>query len=104
MKSQGLPMTTIVLIIIAVVVLAVVLVFFFGGLSKPKENIYSTTDLATCQNYCLEAQNLATNSWKPSSGGDCSNPTTIRFCQSGCNTKMVCTIHFDDGSSCNVKC
>jgi len=107
MKSQGLPMQTIALIIIVVVVLAAVLIFFFSGFSGPKKNLSSTTDMATCQNYCLEAQNLAKSNWEPTgSSTNCNIPQgiTLKFCDNNCQEKMSCKIDFDDGSSCYVNC
>lgn len=98
-------MTTIALILIVVVVLAVVLIFFFAGFSGPKENLASTTNIATCKNDCLEAQNLATDNWKPASGTDCvTTGVTLDFCTDGCSSIMSCKISFDDGKYCYIKC
>ncbi len=108
MKSQGLPMTTIALILIVIVVLAVVLLFFFEGFSGPKSNLESTTDVATCKNDCLQAQNLAKDTWKSATnGGDCkdsADKSKLDFCTDNCDDSMSCKINFDDGSYCYVKC
>ena len=52
MKSQGLPISTIVIIVISIVVLSAVLLFFFSGFGKPTGTLSEQNALSKCQSKC----------------------------------------------------
>ena len=56
MKSQGLPIQTIVIIILVIVVLAAVLVFFFGTFAKNKQTSDVQTFISRCNTIASQVQ------------------------------------------------
>ena len=59
MKSQGLPLQTIVILVLVIVALAAILMFFFGGFGKSGGSLNDQQALATCQSRCSRAKAIA---------------------------------------------
>ena len=52
MKSQSLPISTIIIIVLSIVVLSAVLLFFFSGFGKPSNTLSEQEALSRCQSRC----------------------------------------------------
>jgi flagellar basal body-associated protein FliL len=63
LKSQSLPISTIVIIVISIVVLSAVLLFFFSGFGKPSNTLSEQEALSRCQSRCsiISASNPTTS-------------------------------------------
>ena len=59
MKSQGLPLQTIVILVLVIVALAAILMFFFGGFGKSGASLNDQQALSLCQSRCTRARALA---------------------------------------------
>ena len=71
MKSQSLPISTIVIIVIAVVVLAAVLLFFFGAFGRPSNTVNTQNLITKCNTIAEEVQNS-----NPATTGDAGSLAT----------------------------
>lgn len=82
MKSQGLPMTTIVLLILVIIVLVGVAIFFFTGFGEGQEGLAEQITLSKCQSECAKIQAGA-------------SPNSTNFCRgyggdADCDEYMSC--------------
>ena len=99
MKSQGLPMQTIVLIVIAVVALVVIVFYFYSGFTQGKSGTGTMLNISsnkTGESRCLSAQFGGCPSDKPyccngecvDDCSSCSGATTAcsdKICRSSCS-------------------
>ncbi len=122
MKSQGLPMSTIVILVIVIIVLVGVAIFFFVGFGQSGEGLSESQIVAQCQSKCVRAQSIARGisyhcnavcGENPSAGG----ARGVAFCPAntgGASTGTwdyncdeyvgPCEVTFDDGSKYEITC
>ena len=106
MKSQGLPIQTIVLIVIAIVALAAIIIFFFGGFAKSTSGVDTQTTLSECQSYC-QRMNIIASKIKWLSSTDCKADVSDQvpeYCSNSCNDYMSCIVTFEDGTRARIQC
>ena len=85
MKSQGLPIQTIVILILVLVTLAVFLVFVFGISSKGTVQTHEQGNFAKCQTICTEISAYAKDN------DDVENLADVKkFCDVPCDHYISC--------------
>ena len=101
MKSQGLPIQTIVILVLVIVSLAAILMFFFGGFGKSGSSLNDQQALATCQSRCTRARTFAMGLEK---GTDNTNASYVVGNSSFCNETSVegQNLKCDKITSCRV--
>ncbi len=82
MKSQGLPMSTIVILVLVIIVLVGVAIFFFTGFGEGQKGLSEQAVLAKCQAECAKVQ----------AGANCANTNYYNIDGDGtnCNEYMSC--------------
>ena len=99
MKSQGLPLQTIVILVLVIVSLAAILMFFFGGFGKSGASLNDQQALSKCQSRCTRARTFAIALDK-----DQDNINNTIEKSSFCNTTVVegSGVRCDKITSCKV--
>ncbi len=99
MKSQGLPMQTIVLIILVIVTLAAVLIFFFSSFGQGKTGVGEQNIFAKCQALCAKI-----TSQEPTTTTAASNAANnVGFCDSNCDSYLSCKVE-SVSPACLITC
>ena len=93
MKSQGLPITTIVLIVLGISVLAAVLIFFLGGFGQGS----SSVNTFQCQQWCTTI-NTQIEAGMLDPDGFRNYKVVNDYCNNKCNNTMICNIPSKSGS------
>ena len=83
MKSQGLPMSTIVLIVVGLIVLASLAIFLMGGLSRSTESTSGSIDKGKCMQLCVNAKMIGASIY----GGG-----SLPYCVAGCDSVYKCCV------------
>ncbi|MCD6576242.1 MAG: hypothetical protein J7K73_03720 [Nanoarchaeota archaeon] len=97
MKSQGLPMQTIVLIVIIVVTMAVVIMFFYTSFNKSKQPTEDQGKYANCQAICTQI-----NSESPTTSDRVvSLANNLNYCDKNCDDYLACYV---DTAGCIISC
>ena len=105
MKSQGLPMQTIVIIILVIVVLAAVLIFFFSAFSQNRHTSDVQTFVSHCNTIASQVQGdypSSTTEAKTDAGskGFCDNNPSLGH---NCGYYVNPVIHTSQGD-CRLNC
>jgi len=93
MKSQGLPITTIVLIVLGISVLAAVLIFFLGGFGQGS----SSVNTFQCQQWCTTI-NTQIEAGMLDRYGFSAYKVVNDYCDNKCDKVMICNIPQKSGS------
>ncbi len=97
MKSQGLPMQTIVLVVIAVVVMVAVMLFFFTSMKSGEKPTKQQGEFANCQAICTQI-----NSESPTTAAKAASIADgLNFCSKKCDEYLTCKI---DTANCVIGC
>ena len=103
MKSQGLPITTIVLIVIILVTLIAVSIFFFSGFGKTSKQLSPSISIAKCQSICSNAKSMAAN-MDYSSSNEASIKEKSKFCENNCSEVVSCRVTWKNGVTTTLDC
>ena len=102
MKSQSLPISTIIIIVLSIVVLSAVLLFFFSGFGKPSNTLSEQEALSRCQSRCsIIASNSPNSSEISNVIGDYCTQKNVAGEQKKCDQLMNCYVASAD---CVINC